>query len=63
MLGGFSSKNGQASFAFPSAPPSLRTMKEWKPALAKVKDLYLQGQYKKCAATCLELRKRGEKPV
>ncbi|KAJ6010744.1 hypothetical protein N7451_002156 [Penicillium sp. IBT 35674x] len=63
MFGGFSSKNGPASFSFPS--PSLRpvTMKDWKITLVEVKRLYLLKQYKQCAAHCMKLLANAKEPL
>lgn len=55
MFGGALSKFGPASFAPPSTPPAPVTIREWKSALNGVKDLYLQRQYKQCAARCTDL--------
>lgn len=55
MFGGFSTKNGETSFAFPSTPPPPRTPKEWKTTMVEVKRLYLNRQYKQCAARAVEL--------
>lgn len=55
MFGGVSSKFGPASFAPPSTPPVPASFKEWKSALNGVKGLYLQRQYKQCAARCTDL--------
>lgn len=54
MLGGFSSKNGPVSFAFPSVS-SPRTLSEWKAVARGVKEVYFKRQYKQCAAQCVEL--------
>ena len=63
MLGGFSSKNGPASFAFPSNPPPPRTITEWKAAISNVKDMYQKRQYKQCANRCMELLAISREPV
>ncbi|KAJ5584358.1 uncharacterized protein N7459_004158 [Penicillium hispanicum] len=63
MLGGFSSKNGPASFAVPSTPPPPRTMEEWKAAIFLVKGMYLKHQYKQCAARCMELLEASKKSI
>ncbi|OOQ90126.1 hypothetical protein PEBR_05208 [Penicillium brasilianum] len=55
MLGGFSTNNPMASFACPSSPLSPQTPTEWKAGLMEVKRLYLQRQYKQCAARATEL--------
>lgn len=63
MFGGFSSKFGPASFAPPSTPPVPQTIQEWKTALNGVKSLYLQRQYKQCAARCADLLMVAKEPV
>ncbi|KAJ5720575.1 uncharacterized protein N7483_008509 [Penicillium malachiteum] len=63
MLGGFSSKNGPPSFAFPSSRPAPLTTKDWKDTLMEVKRLYLQRQYKQCAARCVELLNKAKPTV
>ncbi|KAJ5647081.1 hypothetical protein N7490_003453 [Penicillium lividum] len=55
MLGGFSSKNGPALFSFPSTRSAPSTMKDWKYSLIEAKRMYLQKQYKQCAAYCMKL--------
>lgn len=55
MLGGFSTNNPIASFACPSSPLPPQTPTEWKADLMEVKRLYLQRQYKQCAARATEL--------
>lgn len=63
MFGGFSSKSGPVSFAPPSTPPVPQTIREWKTALNGVKSLYLQRQYKQCAAHCADLLMVAKEPV
>lgn len=63
MFGGFSSKNPIASFAPPSTPPASRTPSEWKVTLLEVKRLYLDRQYKQCAARSSEIFKGAMEPV
>ena len=55
MLGGFSTKNPMASFAYPSSPLPPQTPREWKVVFMEVKRLYLERQYKQCAARATEL--------
>lgn len=40
-----------------------RTRRDWKAALAEVKDLYLQKQYKQCAVQAKGLLKNKKQPV
>ncbi|KAJ5700892.1 hypothetical protein N7493_011938 [Penicillium malachiteum] len=63
MLGGFSSKNGPPSFAFPSSRPPQLTTKDWKHTVMEVKRLYLQRRYKQCAARCVELLNKAKPTV
>ncbi|KAJ5923662.1 hypothetical protein N7454_008907 [Penicillium verhagenii] len=63
MLGGFSSNNGPASFSFPSTHPAPRTMMDWKFSLLQAKRLYLQRQYKQCAAHCMKLLSCAKEPI
>lgn len=63
MFGGFSSKNPIASFAPPATPPAPRTSSEWKASLLEVKSLYLERQYKQCAARSTEILKKATEPV
>jgi len=63
MFGGFSSKNGLASFSFPSPSLFPVTMKDWKIALMEVKRLYLLKQSKQCAAHCMKLLANAKGPV
>lgn len=63
MFGGFSSKNGPVSFAFPSTPQPPRTMKDWKIALMEVKRLYMERQYRQCAARCIDLLNKADRSV
>lgn len=63
MFGGFSSKFGPVSFAPPSTPPAPQTIREWKTTLNGVKSLYLQRQYKQCAARCADLLAVAKEPV
>lgn len=63
MFGGFSSKNPITSFAPPATPPAPRTPSEWKASLLEVKSLYLERQYKQCAAHSTEILKRATEPV
>lgn len=63
MLGGYSSKNGPVSFAFPSTPPPPQTINAWKAAVRGVKELYFKQQYKQCAAKCMELLGITKEPV
>lgn len=45
-------------------PPSRpKTQSQWKSALQDVKSLYIQRQYKQCAARSSELLKNGSRPV
>lgn len=63
MLGGFSSKSGPADFAPSTKVQAPQTILEWKTALNGVKSLYLQRQYKQCAARCTELLTVAKEPV
>jgi hypothetical protein len=63
MLGGCSSKSGAADFAPSIKVQAPQSMLEWKSALNGVKSLYLQRQYKQCAARCTELLTVAKKPV
>lgn len=63
MLGGFSSKNGPASFSIPSPSLFPVTIKDWKHALVEVKRLYFLKQYKQCAAHCMNLLANSKGPV
>lgn len=55
MLLGFSTKNPMASFAFPSSPLPPKTPEERTAVLMEVKRLYLDRQYKQCAARAIDL--------
>lgn len=63
MFGGFSSKNSLVSFAPPSIPPAPQTPSEWKASLFEIKRLYLDRQYKQCAARSTEIFKSATKSV
>ncbi|KAJ5168443.1 uncharacterized protein N7482_004037 [Penicillium canariense] len=63
MLGGFSTRISAASFAFPSSPPPPKTPQEWKMALMEVKRLYLQQQYKQCAAHAADIMMTAKRTI
>ncbi|KAJ5759613.1 hypothetical protein N7520_006769 [Penicillium odoratum] len=63
MLGGFSSKNGPALFSFPSTRSAPSTMKDWKYSLIEAKRMYLQKQYKQCAAYSMKLLSTAKGPI